>query len=156
VIESGIRGLFQSIHVDVRKLLDTILFKKAVKEFDALTKNELWDLRYVMDMPLSQEGAWLRVVKSRPEEKTFYMHLVHCPFGSFILRSGSLLHGGHLGSPGNMRFHALIAPITKKQVYDVQLTLRDHFFFTDSFRILQYICFCNFKVLGMASSTVVV
>lgn len=81
---------------DVKQLLDTLLLKKAVEEFHSLTNDELWDLRYVMDMPLSLEGSWIQVVETNPMDETFYMHVVHIPFGKCILRSGSVLHSGHI------------------------------------------------------------
>jgi hypothetical protein len=61
---------------------------------------------YVIDLPLSEEGSWLRVAIPDPKTKTFFMDWVFIPYGSFLIRSVALFHSGHYGSLGNTRFHA--------------------------------------------------
>jgi hypothetical protein len=61
---------------------------------------------YVIDLPLSEEGSWLRVAIPDPTTTTFFMDWVFIPYGSFLIRSVTLFHSGHYGSLGNTRFHA--------------------------------------------------
>jgi hypothetical protein len=58
-------------------------------------------------MPLSEEGSWIRVAIPDPGEKMFVMEWVFVPYGSILIRSLALYHGGHYGSPGNTRFHGM-------------------------------------------------
>jgi hypothetical protein len=63
---------------------------------------------YVVDMPLSREGSFLRIAVPDPVKKVFVMDWLFIPFGSFVVRSNALFHSGHYGSPGNTRLHAMV------------------------------------------------
>ncbi len=63
---------------------------------------------YVIDMPLSKEGGYLRVAVPNPAKKRFELNWLHIPFGSVVVRNNSLFHSGHYGSPCNTRFHAMV------------------------------------------------
>jgi hypothetical protein len=105
IIRQGAAPIHQELHVDNFDLLEDqalqkMYYKKEMKPEDWLK------MGYVVDLPLSQEGSWLRVAVPNPEKETFFMRWIYIPYGSMLIRSMGLLHSGHYGSPGNLRYHA--------------------------------------------------
>ncbi len=109
ILKTGKSAGHQELHVDDINLFKTDGFERANSGSYQNMKPEDW-LRcgYVVDMPLSREGSWLRVAVPEREKKNFRLDLVFVPFGSLLVRSMCLLHSGNYGSPGNTRFHATV------------------------------------------------
>jgi hypothetical protein len=107
IIRQGRRPIHQSLHIDNDLLLNgagSTIVNKIYAGAD-VTAGEWLQLGYVVDMPLSQEGSWLRVAIPDPTTKTFLINWIYIPYGSMLIRSMALLHGGHYGDPGNCRYH---------------------------------------------------
>jgi hypothetical protein len=112
IIKSGDRGVHQDLHVDNPNIIKTRLMSKILgNKTDSLSSKDWLAGGYVIDMPLSREGAWLRIAVPDSKKKTFRIKWMYIPFGSFVIRSMTLFHSGHYGSPGNTRFHALAFPL---------------------------------------------
>ena len=77
----------------------------------------------IVHLPLCDEGAYLYVWKSKRNQTPKEHQLLHIPFGSMLVLDGDVWHGGIVGSPGNVRFHAAILPIVDTTVSD-QLVYR--------------------------------
>jgi hypothetical protein len=109
ILKTGKSAGHQELHVDDFSLLKIDGFERANSGSYQNMQSEDW-LRcgYVVDMPLSREGSWLRVAIPEPEKENFRLDLVYVPFGSLLVRSMCLLHSGNYGSPGNTRFHATV------------------------------------------------
>jgi hypothetical protein len=109
ILKTGKSAGHQELHVDDISLIKTDEFEKANSgEYLNMSPDDWLNCGYVVDMPLSREGSWLRIAVPEPGFKNFRMELVHIPFGSLLVRSMCLLHSGHYGSPGNTRFHATV------------------------------------------------
>ena len=109
IIKSGRGSVHQSLHIDNKDLLfSSFLDAVLAGKHHSLTPLQWMSAGYVIDMPLSKEGGYLRVAVPNPEKKRFEMNWVHIPFGSFVVRNNALFHSGHYGSPGNTRFHAMV------------------------------------------------
>jgi hypothetical protein len=80
---------------------------------------------YAIDMPLSEQGSWLRIAVPCPGDKDgegeFQMRWVFVPFGSCLVRSMLLVHSGHYGLPGNARFHGTLVPKVNDNVLESHL-----------------------------------
>ena len=121
VIKTGSRQFHQDLHIDNSDLIGTAFLEKTLlHKYSALPNIDWLRAGYLIDLPLSREGSWLRVAvpcdvpvpsesaSSVPKyKKSFVVHMVYIPFGSFLVRSSALFHSGHYGSPGNTRFHAM-------------------------------------------------
>ncbi len=110
IIKSGRGSVHQSLHIDNKDLLFSS-FLDAVflaGKHHSLTPLQWMSAGYVIDMPLSKEGGYLRVAVPNPAKKHFELNWLHIPFGSVVVRNNSLFHSGHYGSPGNTRFHAMV------------------------------------------------
>ena len=83
-----------------------LLRKVVTNEEDSATSEELLLAGYVVDVPLSFEGSWIRVGIWNADDGVVEMVPVHVPFGSVLVRCNTLPHSGNYGSPGNTRFHA--------------------------------------------------
>ena len=101
--------IHQGLHLDNNLCLQDPIVKKIMMQ-EEISAEEWVKLGYVVDLPLSQEGLWLRVAIPDPVASTFFMHWVYVPYGSMLIRSMALLHSGHYGSPGNCRYHATFTP----------------------------------------------
>ena len=109
ILKTGSRATHQRLHIDNADLLGSVFLNQTLSgNFDAVTDKEWLSAGYVIDLPLSREGSWLRVAIPDPANKVFLLDYVHIPFGSFLVRSAALFHSGHYGSPGNTRVHALM------------------------------------------------
>ena len=95
----------QAVHIDDSSILGWNITRN-IWLGGPVTAEEWLHCGYVIDLPLSKEGLWLRVAVPDPQNKVFVMDWVFVPFGSFLVRSMALWHSGHAGSPGNTRFHA--------------------------------------------------
>ena len=114
-IQSGASCINQDLHIDSKDILDNAYaghmkaLKGMWKDGDTKQAKELVQsyqaAGYVVDIPLSCEGSWLRIAIPDQANKTFTMKWVYVPFGRALVRSMLLFHGGHYGSPGNTRFH---------------------------------------------------
>jgi len=104
IIRQGAHPIHQSLHLDNANLLDDDTVKRFYSG-EELTPQEWLKLGFVIDMPLSKEGLWIRVAPPCAKERVFSMHWVYVPYGSMLIRSMALLHSGHYGSPGNCRYH---------------------------------------------------
>ena len=109
IIKTGKASVHQDLHIDNIGLLGTTFLESVLKgEFDTITPLQWLQAGYVVDMPLSREGAFLRIAVPDPVKKVFVMDWLFIPFGSFVVRSNALFHSGHYGSPGNTRLHAMV------------------------------------------------
>jgi hypothetical protein len=106
LIRSGNKSFHQDLHIDDGDLLGTPLFERMVKDPDSVSPTEWLEAGYVIDLPLSKEGCWIRVAVPDPGTKTFKIGYAFIPFGCMGIRPMALPHSGHYGSPGNTRFHA--------------------------------------------------
>ena len=116
LLKSGKSAVHQELHIDDKDLMKEgeTLQKALLGEYDSISAIEWLNCGYVIDMPLTKEGSWLRIAVPDKETKQFRMEIVFIPFGSFIVRSMCLFHSGHYGSPGNTRFHATLCIRNKK------------------------------------------
>jgi hypothetical protein len=105
ILKQGKMPVHQELHLDNARVADWDITKRIWLGED-VTAEEWLKCGYVVDMPLSTEGSWLRVAIPDPTTKTFYIDWVYVPYGSFLVRSMALFHSGHYGSPGNTRYHA--------------------------------------------------
>ena len=64
----------------------------------------------IIHCPLCEEGIWLYVWKENQNKLPKEYQLLHIPFGSMLILDVDVWHGGIMGSPGNVRFHATIFP----------------------------------------------
>jgi hypothetical protein len=104
LLKSGIRTTHQELHVDNPAVLENKTVHKIWKG-ESLSADDYLKLGYVVDLPLSQEGLWLRVAVPDPKKMVFVLHWVYVPFGCMLIRHISVWHSGHYGSPGNSRLH---------------------------------------------------
>jgi hypothetical protein len=106
IIKTGTTAILQSLHIDNKDIMDNevalrIWNNEKVKPLDLLR------LGYVIDMPLSDEGEWIRVAYPDPDNPTvFIIDWLFVPNGCALVRNDALFHGGHSGNPGNSRYHA--------------------------------------------------
>jgi hypothetical protein len=110
IIKTGRASVHQDLHIDNSGLLGTPFLESVLAgEFDSITPLQRLEAGCVVDMPLSREGAFLRIAVPDPVYKVFVMkNWLFIPFGSFVVRSNALFHSsGHYGSPGNTRLHAM-------------------------------------------------
>ena len=108
VITTGAVPVHQDLHIDNKHIIDKADKEtfKAIQGLDLHQASETFITNgYVVDVPLTREGSWLRVALPKADRKTFEMDWVHVPFGNAMVRSMLLFHGGHYGTPGNTRFH---------------------------------------------------
>lgn len=108
LIKSGGTVVHQDLHVDDVKVMNgTIMKNNMNNKVGDITPKEWLHTGYVIDMPLSKQGSWLRVGIACPKDNEGEMtpDYIYIPFGSMLLRSTTLFHGGHFGSPGNTSFH---------------------------------------------------
>jgi hypothetical protein len=105
-IKSGRRAsVHQSLHIDNKDLLFSSFMEAVLAgKHHSLTPLQWMSAGYVIDMPLSKEGGYLRVAVPNPAKERFELNWLHIPFGSFVVRNNALFHSGHYGSPGNTRF----------------------------------------------------
>ena len=103
-IRQCINPIHQQLHLDNNLTLNDKTVKKIMMQ-EKIEPEDWVKLGYVVDLPLSKEGLWLRVGIPDAKNSTIFMHWVYVPYGSMLIRSMALLHGGHYGSPGNCRFH---------------------------------------------------
>ena len=115
VIQTGASSINQDLHIDSKGIIDEAttgqmnVIKGKWKDGSSKEAKGMQDSYlnggYVVDIPLSYEGSWLRIAVPNEKDKTFTMQWVYVPFGRALVRSVMLFHGGHYGSPGNTRFH---------------------------------------------------
>jgi hypothetical protein len=104
ILKQGKKPVHQALHLD-DNVMDWDIAKR-IWLGEEVSAEEWLKCGYVIDLPLSEEGSWLRVAIPNLKKKTFDMDWVFIPYGSFLIRSVALFHSGHYGSPGNTRFHA--------------------------------------------------
>jgi hypothetical protein len=104
IIRQPLKPVHQALHVD--NVGAVHLMSSLLMNGDTLTPEDWLKCGYVIDIPLSQEGSWLRIAVPDHKKKEFVIHWAFVPFGSVLIRSMATFHGGHYGSPGNCRFHA--------------------------------------------------
>ena len=97
--------LHQPLHVDNSEVLNWNCTRKILTGQDC-SPEEWLKCGYVIDLPLSQEGSWIRLALPDQHTKTFVLHWVYIPYGSMLIRSLAVFHSGHYGRPGNCRYHA--------------------------------------------------
>jgi hypothetical protein len=97
--------LHQALHVDNSEVLNWNCTRKIITGQDC-SPEEWLKCGYVIDLPLSQEGSWIRLAIPDKHTKTFVLHWVYIPYGSMLIRSLAVFHSGHYGRPGNCRYHA--------------------------------------------------
>ncbi|KAG9300901.1 hypothetical protein G9A89_002953 [Geosiphon pyriformis] len=105
ILKQGLRPVHQALHIDNSCIVDWNITKR-IWFREEVSPEEWMKCGYVIDLPLSEEGSWLRVAIPDPNTKAFVMDWIFVPYGSFLVRSSALFHSGHYGSPGNTRFHA--------------------------------------------------
>ena len=110
MLKTGCREVHQELHLDEIDLMQdkeamTIMAQVASGEADKLTAFDWLKAGYVVDIPLSYEGACYRIGVMNANEGKIEMKIVHVPFGGMLVRSNTLFHSGNYGSPGNSRFH---------------------------------------------------
>jgi hypothetical protein len=99
----------QELHVDEKRVLNLDVFQKALEgKYDDISPQEYMECGYVIEMPLSREGAYTRIAIPDSKDKVFNMEMIYVPFGHLIVKSMCLFNSGHYGSPGNTRFHATL------------------------------------------------
>jgi hypothetical protein len=109
IIKTGMQPIHQELHIDNKDLIGGDFLEKVLAgQYDSLTDLDWMTAGYVVDMPLSKEGAWLRIAVPDPQHRRFVMDYIFIPYGSFVIRSMALFHSGHYGSPGNTRLHAVV------------------------------------------------
>ncbi len=109
IIKTGRASVHQDLHIDNSGLLGSPFLESVLKgEFDAITPLQWLQAGYVVDMPLSREGDFLRIAVPDPVKEVFVMDWLFIPVGSFVVRSNALFHSGHYGSPCNTRLHAMV------------------------------------------------
>jgi hypothetical protein len=109
ILKTGRREVHQALHIDNRDLMGSPFLERILGgDYESITDKEWLNGGYVIDLPLSAEGSWLRVAIPDATKKKFTIEWVFIPFGSFVIRSAALFHSGHYGSPGNTRFHAVV------------------------------------------------
>ena len=108
MLKTGKMEIHQEVHIDDLDLIiqGDLLRKVVTNEEDSATSEELLLAGYVVDVPLSFEGSWIRVGIWNADDGVVEMVPVHVPFGSVLVRCNTLPHSGNYGSPGNTRFHA--------------------------------------------------
>jgi len=99
--------LHQALHVDNGDSMDWECTRKILAGGEDCTAEEWLKCGYVVDMPLSQEGSWIRLAIPDNVGEAFVLHWVYIPYGSMLIRSTAVFHSGHYGSPGNCRYHAV-------------------------------------------------
>ena len=107
----------QAIHIDDKTILEWNITSK-IWMGEVVALEEWLHCGYVIDLPLSKEGSWLRVAIPDPKNKQFLMEWIMVPFGCFLVRSMALWHSGHSGSTGNTRFHATFTVDDKNRKAD--------------------------------------
>ena len=76
IIRQGAYPIHQSLHVDNHLALNNPILRKMYFN-EEMTADEWLKLGYVVDLPLSQEGSWLRVAIPDPKTTTFYMTWIY-------------------------------------------------------------------------------
>jgi hypothetical protein len=104
ILKQGMRPTHQALHLDNDIMKWDIA--KRIWLGEEVSPEEWLKCGYVIDLPLSREGSWLRVAIPNAKTESFDMDWVFIPYGSFLIRSVALFHSGHYGNPGNTRFHA--------------------------------------------------
>ena len=104
-IRQPVAPIHQALHVDNSHVMDWNCTMKIMGGMPC-SAEEWLKCGYVVDLPLSQEGSWIRLAIPDKATQTFVMHWVYIPYGSMLIRSMSVFHSGHYGSPGNFRYHA--------------------------------------------------
>jgi hypothetical protein len=104
IIKTGSSSFHQDLHIDNGDLLNKEVYERMVKDPHSVSPTEWLEAGYVIDLPLSKEGCWIRIAV--PVRDDIVMTYVYIPFGSMGIRPMCLQHSGHYGSPGNTRFHA--------------------------------------------------
>ena len=84
-------------------------------DLDQIKAREWLEAGYVVDMPLSDEGSWLRIGMFDKEKNEVRIVPVYIPFGQLIVRHNTLPHSGNYGSPGNTRIHCVLKLPGKKK-----------------------------------------
>jgi hypothetical protein len=113
-LQTGKRAVHQEIHVDNEMVFLSETMKKYMKRGGEPTMQECLETGYVVDIPLSREGAIIRVLYPSPDGKKLVMDYVYIPFGSMLVRSQVIFHSGHYGNPGNFRLHGVLCLPTQK------------------------------------------
>ena len=72
----------------------------------------------ILHAPLCEEGSYIYVWKSKCRHMPTERELLYIPFGSMLVLDGNVWHGGIVGSPGNVRFHAAILPTVDTTMSD--------------------------------------
>jgi hypothetical protein len=111
IIRTGKSPAHQDLHIDDSSLLGpekSPLLRRMHTNPSSVAPEDWLKTGYVIDLPLSREGSWVRIAVPIPGTKAFKLILVFIPFGSCLIRSASVFHSGHYGLPGNTRFHATL------------------------------------------------
>jgi hypothetical protein len=108
ILRQGTECLHQDLHLD-NYTTDIDGVTERIWREEEVSAEDWLKCGYVIDMPLSEEGSWLRVAVPDPGNTTFVINWVFIPYGSFLVRSTALFHGGHYGSPGSVRLHAIFS-----------------------------------------------
>jgi hypothetical protein len=104
LIKTGTTAIHQTLHIDNKDILHNEIAHR-VWLGKPVTPLELLRLGYVVDIPLSKEGSWIRIAVPHADKNKFVMHWIFVPLGCALVRNNSLWHNGNYGSPGNSRVH---------------------------------------------------
>ena len=122
-LKTGARQIHQEMHIDDRDLIeDGGILEKVVKgELDKIKAREWLEAGYVVDMPLSEEGSWLRISEFNEEKNEVTIVPTYKPFGQLIVRHNTLPHSGNYGRPGNTRIHCVLKIRGKSRTHTREL-----------------------------------
>ena len=91
------------------------------RDMQGFDRKDDWQQSYfpfILHLPLCEEGMFLNVWHM-PHDESVAPYQLHIPFGTFVLLRVDVVHGGVLGSPGNVRLH--VAFRTKKSAIETDL-----------------------------------
>jgi hypothetical protein len=103
-IQTGNTAVHQDFHVDNEKVFQMGAMHSYMHGTYASVE-ECEEAGYIIDIPLSKEGAVIRVMYPCPIKKELVMDYLYVPHGAILVRSAVVWHSGHYGSPGNFRVH---------------------------------------------------
>jgi hypothetical protein len=112
IIRTGKSAGHQDLHIDdgsLPKKDGGDLLSRMQLSPGSVSPEEWLKAGYLIDMPLSKEGSWIRLAVPDPNGGKHFMIFYHfIPFGAMLIRSMAVFHSGHYGSPGNTRLHAVL------------------------------------------------
>ena len=99
-LKTGAMQIHQELHIDDADLIENgrILERVVKGDLDQIKAKEWLEAGYVVDMPMSREGSWLRIGLFDEEKNEVKIVPVYIPFGQLIVRHNTLPHSGKLTS----------------------------------------------------------